>query len=199
MKFDKVYVDDNIFYIENFISKEDLVTLNNAIKSDSHIEDYGHPSHTSLIIEESNFTNIWHGYLSKLDDFFNNETETLIRPYTDFVSLIKYRNFDFSSNDVPEQFANSSYIMPPHSDDIPYDLSEKDLNERKSFVSKGIIIFINDDFEGGEVVYVNKDISIKPKAGTLVCHPGTEEYSHAVNKFYNGDRIIVSMFVHKLL
>jgi hypothetical protein len=196
---DRVYLDDNIFYIENFISKKDLVTLNNAIKSDSHIEDYGHLSHTSLIIEESNITSIWNAYLSKLDDFFNNETETLIRPYTDFVSLIKYRNFDFSSNDVPEDLANSGYIMPPHSDDISYDLSEKDFNERKSFVSKGIVIFINDDFEGGEVVYVNKDISIKPKAGTLVCHPGTKEYSHAVNKFYNGDRIIASMFVHKTL
>jgi len=196
---DKVYLDDNIFYIEDFISKKDIDKLHSAIKSDSHIEDYGHLSHTSLIIEESNITSIWDGYLSKLDDFFNNETETLIRPYTDFVSLIKYRNFDFSSNDVPVEFANSSYIMPPHSDDIPYDLSEKDLSERKFFVSKGIVIFINDDFEGGEVVYVNKDISIKPKAGTLVCHPGTKEYSHAVNKFYNGDRIIASMFVHKTL
>jgi hypothetical protein len=152
-----------------------------------------------LIIEESNITSIWDGYLSKLDDFFNNETETLIRPYTDFVSLIKYRNFDFSFNNFPEEFAKTDYIMPPHADDVSYDMSEQDLIERKSFVSKGIIIFINDDFEGGEVVYVNKNISVKPKAGTLVCHPGTKEYSHAVNKFYNGDRIIASMFVHKLL
>jgi hypothetical protein len=196
---DKVYLDENIFYIEDFISKKDLVILNNAIKSDSHIEDYGHSSHTSLIIEESNITSIWDGYLSKLDDFFNNETETLIRPYTDFVSLIKYRNFDFSFNNFPEEFAKTDYIMPPHADDVSYDMSEQDLIERKSFVSKGIIIFINDDFEGGEVVYVNKNISVKPKAGTLVCHPGTKEYSHAVNKFYNGDRIIASMFVHKLL
>lgn len=196
---DKVYLEDNIFYIENFISEKDILALQDAIKSDSYIEDNGHPSHTSLIIKESNLTNIWNSYLSKLDNFFNNETETLIRPYTDFVSLIKYRNFNFSSDDVPEEFAKSNYIMSPHSDDISYDLSEKDLKERKSFVSQGIVIFINDDFEGGEVVYVNKDISIKPKAGTLICHPGTKEYSHAVNKFYNGDRIIASMFVHKLL
>ena len=194
---DKVYLEDNIFYIENFISEKDILALHDAIRSDSYIEDNGHPSHTSLIIKESNITNIWDGYLSKLDNFFNNETETLIRPYTDFISLIKYRNFNFSSDDVPEEFAKSNYIMSPHSDDISYDLSEKDLKERKSFVSQGIVIFINDDFEGGEVVYVNKDISIKPKAGTLICHPGTKEYSHAVNKFYNGDRIIASMFVHK--
>lgn len=194
---DKVYLDENLFYIENFISEKDILALQDAIKSDSYIEDNGHPSHISLNLRESNLTNIWNGYLNVLDDLFNSKTETLIRPYTDFISLVKYRNFDFSSNDVPQEFANSNYIMPPHADDISYDLSEKDLSETKSFVSKGIVIFINDDFEGGEVVYINKDISIKPKAGTLVCHPGTKEYSHAVNKFYNGDRIIASMFVHK--
>jgi hypothetical protein len=194
---DKVYLDENIFYIENFISEKDILALHDAIKSDSYIEDNGHISHVSLNIRQSNLTNIWNRYLSDLDDLFNNETETLIRPYTDFVSLIKYRNFDFSSSNFPEEFLSSNYTMSPHADDNSYDLSEKDFNERKSFVSKGIVIFINDDFEGGEVVYVNKDISIKPKAGTLVCHPGTKEYTHAVNKFYNGDRIIASMFVHK--
>lgn len=194
---DKVYLDDNLFYIENFISEKDILALQDAIKSDSYIEDYGHQSHTSLNIKNSYILNMWNSYLSQLENMFNSSTEKLIRPYEDFVSIIKYRNFDFSSNDVPQDLANSNYVMFPHADDIPYDLSEKNLNERKSFVSKGIVIFINDDFEGGEVVYVNKDISIKPKAGTLVCHPGTIEYSHAVNKFYNGDRIIASMFVHK--
>lgn len=194
---DKVYLEDNIFYIENFISEKDILTLHNAIKSDSYIEDYGHLSHTSLIIKDSHIVDMWNSYLGKLESIFNSSTEKLIRPYEDFVSIVKYRNIDFSKEDVPVEFLNSDYIMPPHSDDIPYDLSEKDLGKTKSFVSKGIVIFISDDFEGGEVVYVNKDISIKPKAGTLVCHPGTEEYSHAVNKFYNGDRIIASMFVHK--
>ena len=194
---DKVYLEDNIFYVENFISEKDILALHDAIKSDSYIEDFGHLSHTSLIIKDSHIVDMWNSYLGKLESIFNSSTEKLIRPYEDFVSIIKYRNIDFSKEDVRIEFLNSDYIMPPHSDDIPYDLSEKDLGETKSFVSKGIVIFISDDFEGGEVVYVNKDISIKPKSGTLVCHPGTEEYSHAVNKFYNGDRIIASMFVHK--
>ena len=32
MKFDKVYVDDNIFYIENFISKEDVAYINSLME-----------------------------------------------------------------------------------------------------------------------------------------------------------------------
>ena len=90
--------------------------------------------------------------------------------------------------------------MSPHSDDNSYDLSQKDFNERKSFVSKGIVIFINDDFEGGEVVYVNKNISIKPKAGTLVCHPGTKEYSHAAieNALKQLHRVLFSLILDVL-
>jgi hypothetical protein len=194
---DKVYLDENIFYIEDFISKEDIAKIQKSIKSNSYIEDYGHLAHTSLILTEKSLVETWNFYLSKLEDIFNNSTEWLVRPYTDFISLIKYRNIDFLSKDTPIEFLNSEYIMPPHADDVSYDLSEKDLNERKSFVSKGLVIFINDDFDDGEIVYVNKGISVKPKSGTLICHPGTKEYSHAVNRFYNGDRVIASMFVHK--
>jgi hypothetical protein len=195
----KVYLDDNLFYIEDFISKEDLSAIHKGIEADSFIEDYGHMAHTSLFLKDKYLVDIWQTYLGKLDNLFNTTEEKLIRPYEDSISIIKYRDIDFSRKDLPVDLLNSEYVMLPHADDVSYDLSEKELNERKSFVSKGIVIFITDDFDGGEVVYVNKDISIKPKAGTLVCHPGTKEYSHAVNKFYNGDRIIASMFVHKML
>lgn len=196
---DKVYLDENIFYIEDFISKEDIVKIQEGIKHNSYIEDFEHLAHTSLMLPDKELVKIWDYYLSKLDVLFSNEKEKLIRPYSDVISLIKYRDIDFSSENIPVELINSGYVMPPHADDISYSLSEKDLNERKSFVSKGLVIFINDDFDGGELVYVNKGITIKPKSGTLVCHPGTEEYSHAVNRFYNGDRIISSMFVHKKL
>lgn len=195
----KVYLDDNIFYIENFISEEHLSALHKGIESDSFIEDYGHLVHSSLFLKDKDLVDIWKIYLGQLDNLFNTTEEKLIRPYEDVISIIKYKEIDFSRKDFPIDLLNSEYIMPPHADDVSYDLSEKDLSERKSFASKGIVIFITDDFDGGEVVYVNKGISFKPKAGTLICHPGTKEYSHAVNKFYNGDRIIASMFVHKFL
>jgi len=195
----KVYIDENIFYIEDFISQEHLLLFQDAIKNNSYIEDYGHLAHTSLMIKDKEILDIWRDYLSDLDQLFNNSTENLIRSYEDIVSLIKYREISDLKDSMPIEFLNSDYIMPPHADDVSYDLSEKDLGERKSFVSKGLVIFMNDEFDGGELVYVNKGITIKPKAGTLVCHPGTKEYSHAVNKFYNGDRVIASMFVHKML
>jgi hypothetical protein len=43
-------------------------------------------------------------------------------------------------------------------------------------------LYLNDDFEGGELEFKNLPIKIKPKAGMLVGIPGGEEYTHRVNK-----------------
>lgn len=43
-------------------------------------------------------------------------------------------------------------------------------------------LYLNDDFEGGELEFKNLTIKVKPKAGMLAVIPGGEEYSHRVNK-----------------
>jgi hypothetical protein len=83
------------------------------------------------------------------------------------------------------------WSMSPHADNV-YDMVTK------SFVSPvvaGIVFYINDDYEGGEIVYVNKGITHKPKANSFVCHPAFEEYKHGVLKVKNGTRYILSTFI----
>lgn len=48
------------------------------------------------------------------------------------------------------------------------------------------IIYINDDYNGGEVTFVNKGLSLKPKPGTLLIFPGTEEFEHGVEYVQDG-------------
>lgn len=43
-------------------------------------------------------------------------------------------------------------------------------------------LYLNDDFEGGELEFLDPPIKIKPKAGMLVGVPPGEEYTHRVNK-----------------
>ena len=86
---------------------------------------------------------------------------------------------------------NDEWSMAPHADNV-YDMVTK------SFVSPviaGIVFYINDDYEGGEIVYVNKGITHKPKANSFVCHPAFEEYKHGVLKVKNGTRYILSTFI----
>lgn len=43
------------------------------------------------------------------------------------------------------------------------------------------ILYINDDYTGGELFFSNLDLQIRPEPGTLMIFPGTEEYEHGVH------------------
>lgn len=42
------------------------------------------------------------------------------------------------------------------------------------------IIYLNDNYNGGELFFTNKNLELKPKPGSLVIFPGTEEFDHGV-------------------
>lgn len=45
----------------------------------------------------------------------------------------------------------------------------------------GLIVYINDDYEGGEIFYTKQNITYKPKAGDLVIHSAEDHCEHGVN------------------
>jgi len=42
------------------------------------------------------------------------------------------------------------------------------------------IIYLNDNYTGGELFFSNKNVEIKPRPGSLVIFPGTQEFNHGV-------------------
>jgi predicted 2-oxoglutarate/Fe(II)-dependent dioxygenase YbiX len=48
------------------------------------------------------------------------------------------------------------------------------------------IIYLNDNYNGGELFFANKDLEIKPRAGSLVVFPGTDEFNHGVRHVKSG-------------
>ncbi len=188
----KIDIDENIIYIEDFISKEDLVLFMNEINNNSYIEDNEHPVHLTLKVgSNKDVVNLWFEYIEKLKVMLESTDRKIRIPSTGQIDFTKYRHSPLPLADNP----NNKYLMAPHQDDASYDWEED--QKGPTFVSHGIVIFITDNFDGGEIVYVNKDISIKPKAGSLLVHPGNLDYAHAVNKFYNGERIVYAAFVHE--
>jgi hypothetical protein len=188
----KIDIDENIIYIEDFISKEDLDLFVDQANNHSHIEDYQHPVHLILNVNSSEYAlSRWLQYIEKLKEMLENDNRKIRIIYPNQIHFTKYRHSPLPFADNP----NDKYLMAPHQDDASYDLEED--QKGPTFVSHGIVIFITDKFDGGEIVYVNKNISIKPKAGSLLVHPGNLDYSHAVNKFYNGERIVYAAFVHE--
>lgn len=58
------------------------------------------------------------------------------------------------------------------------------------FISRrlSMVIYLNDDYEGGEISFTKFRMTLKPKAGTLVLFPSTEEYSHAAQPVVAGTK-----------
>lgn len=48
------------------------------------------------------------------------------------------------------------------------------------------VLYLNDDYSDGEIFFENKDISIKPKPGSLLIFPGNEEFKHGVRHVGDG-------------
>jgi hypothetical protein len=60
--------------------------------------------------------------------------------------------------------------------------------------SHGGVIYLNDDFEGGEIFYPQLDLEIRPEPGMMVIHPAGLEYLHGIKKVTEGIRHTVSVF-----
>jgi predicted 2-oxoglutarate/Fe(II)-dependent dioxygenase YbiX len=51
-----------------------------------------------------------------------------------------------------------------------------------------ILLYLNDDYEGGELEFPDWNCTFKPKAGTLIAFPSYIEFSHRVHPVTKGKR-----------
>ena len=60
------------------------------------------------------------------------------------------------------------------------------------------LIYLNDNYEGGELCFPLHNIEIKPKPGTLILFPGTCMYLHEVKEVLSGHRYTHNFFLSNL-
>lgn len=91
---------------------------------------------------------------------------------------------EFELNRAHVNFMFEGAELHSHKDDRNYDEPIDLLSSRTHVMG----IFLNDDYEGGELVFPEIKVSLKPKAGSLVFFPGYLT-RHGVNKVTSGTRI----------
>lgn len=63
------------------------------------------------------------------------------------------------------------------------------------FLQFATVIYLNDNYEGGEIFFPNQNFVYKPKLGDAVIFPcGGSEYMHGVNEVVSGDRYTIAMW-----
>jgi len=58
------------------------------------------------------------------------------------------------------------------------------------------IIYLNDDYEGGELEFVNFNVKIKPKLGSLLIFPSNYAYSHIAHPVITGTKYAIVTWIH---
>ena len=94
---------------------------------------------------------------------------------------------------VPEFYTIQKYdvgaYMGPHVDST-------DMTEQKS-PTISIVVYLNDDYQGGEIEFPNQGITLKPKAGSMVIFPSYDPYLHDPKPVISGDKYMSPVFCFK--
>jgi hypothetical protein len=95
-------------------------------------------------------------------------------------------DYDLNLDRITIKAWNEGQSMGPHFDG-------QDGNKDLAF---SLVAYINDDYEGGEISFPNHNITIKPKAGSLIMFPSQEPYIHEVKPIASGTRYMSPAHVY---
>jgi len=70
--------------------------------------------------------------------------------------------------------------------------SHVDFNEDNYYLAYTIVVYLNDDYEGGELYFNDLDITIKPEAGSIIMYPSSAPYAHQSLKVLKGRKMLIT-------
>ena len=58
----------------------------------------------------------------------------------------------------------------------------------------GVVLYLTDGFEGGEIFFERQNCCVRPAAGTLITFPANHFYVHGVKTLTAGERLTMTSF-----
>lgn len=120
-------------------------------------------------------------YTHKIRKYNNEAAECMMNiayKIQDILRVIESTNELFVEIPQMSKWFPDDKLDPPHADNCHPDGSPNTSPHR----SHGAIVYLNEDFDGGELFYPNFDCAIKPKRGMLALHGAGLLFLHGVKK-----------------
>jgi hypothetical protein len=167
---------------ENFVPKEDVDFILNSISGVDRWESGGNEYWDNRCLNLHTITN-------SIDKKCGNLIESIIFSTKNYIEdQYKLDREVFPDTiQVVRWFPNME--QHPHADDMTN--TEIKGFEHRVFAS---ILYLNDNYSGGETYYPQYDISVKPSSGKLAIHPGDTNHIHGVSKIEGGMRYTIAAF-----
>ena len=177
-----------IWELENFISDEDIDHFlgmvdffNPVAKHNFRTEVRANDTYDLTEVEE--LDNIAWDWIRKASQYYVTENDFC------FYKWDKLQLFSdsavWSGQNILRQY-NENDFYEWHGDQSPSNLSEF-----------SFIIYLNDDFDGGDTKFMNDKIRVSPKKGSVLCFPVDHYHIHKGMKVSNGLKRIIWNCVYR--
>jgi 2OG-Fe(II) oxygenase superfamily len=187
--------EEEILIIENYISDETAKFLSTAFNEYLSLNPHGifsGPGRAENAHEISSYNPI-------IPLTFNKETNLAV----DIISMLcKLISFDVSKYAKKELVMKSVFygIMRTgsrnglHIDNYFQDSKGNIIDKEDSEEDYSGLLYLNDEYSGGELEFTKQNLKIKPKPGTLIIFKGDETKPHQVLPVLSGNRANIVMF-----
>lgn len=190
----------NIRIFKNFISEEDRLLLVEHCKKNAT------QTHGNLFYHIDQSPELRHLHIKYTRKMYEN-----IKEYYKDKSPVRIPELPESDYDTKwtEDHLNGSYIadilvhptgsfMYPHVDIVG--LVQEEGTSVPDYLEKwsghlSSVLYLNDDYEGGELYFPDHNLTIKPEAGDYITWPGNRWYQHGVKEVKSGVRFTLSIWV----
>ena len=118
----------------------------------------------------------------KIEDLFRNTVREIINPFyqcqVDSGEIPQVLSYGIGGHYKPH-IDGESIWMTPRGEKIWKKSTNRDLS---------IVFYLNDEFEGGDFVFPELKIRVRPEPGMMVCFPSNHHYMHGVEPVVSGKR-----------
>jgi hypothetical protein len=180
-------ITDELISIENFLTDKELEfiwsRISSATQEDWEIEytsnlkrfclqKFGRDDVDNLVAEgKFEITQNWNDKNLNISDS---------QEYRVFYERLNELTLKTESNLELSGFATIQRMQPG------VDLKSHTDNHTDPSIEYAAILYINDDYNDGELFFKNLDIKLRPKPKTLLIFPGNEKYEHGVKPVSDG-------------
>lgn len=182
---ERVELFKNIFVIYDFITEEECdILLNECLQSkDSDWQEINY-AHADSIKQGSELYEKYQNYKKQWDK------TSMTSANINILENIRNRCHDFLDKDlnITDEIFRIKKFTKSRSLDVHHD-DAGDFSLRH-----GLVIYLNDDYDGGEIYYPEFNFQYKPVARSLIIHPANKQYRHGIRQVSRNDRYSISCF-----
>ena len=118
----------------------------------------------------------------KITDLFKNMVREVINPFY---------GIEITESEIPQilSYGIGGHYTPHIDGESLWQTPDGELIWKKSTDRDiSMVLYLNDDFEGGDFIFPDHHIRVRPEPGMLVCFPSNHHYKHGVEPVTRGMR-----------